>query len=36
MKKLSDAEIYKLFKPELSPKKMLGVRWFLGGSYFWK
>ena len=33
MKKLSDAEIYKLFNPELSPKKMLELGVF-GGSYF--
>ena len=25
MRKLSDAEIYKIFKPELTPKKMLDL-----------
>ena len=33
MKKLTDREVYNLFKPELSPKKMLELGVF-GGAYF--
>ena len=33
MKKIDDSEIYKLFTPELTPKRMLELGVF-GGSYF--